>query len=238
MKRILVTFDIDGTMIQSTGANSNHFYLAFSHAFLQVFGIHGTIDVIQAHGLTDRAILVNTLVHYGISSEVATDKLSDLMSKMIEYAKAHAKDLGDGLKVLPGVEPLLQALSSMDNVIIGLVTGNVEETAWMKLDALGIKKYFSVPYFGGFGSDHIDRCHLVNIAAERGERLFPGKFDFRVHVGDTPNDIKAAELGGALAIGVCTGIFGKEELEQVSNGSAIILQDLCDHKSFFKCLGI
>lgn len=47
MKRILVTFDIDGTMIQSTGANSNHFYLAFSHAFLQVFGIHGTIDIIQ-----------------------------------------------------------------------------------------------------------------------------------------------------------------------------------------------
>lgn len=190
------------------------------------------------HGSTDPAILVNTLVHYGVPSEVATEKLPVLMSKMTEYVKAHSKDLQEGLEVLPGVEPLLQALSSMDNVVIGLVTGNLEENAWLKLDALGIKKYFSVPHFGGFGSDHMDRGHLVKIAAERAERLFPGKFDFRVHVGDSPNDIKAAEFEGAFAIGVCTGVFGKEELEQVSNGGAVILQDLCDHESFFNLLGI
>uniref|UniRef100_A0A803M6W5 Uncharacterized protein n=1 Tax=Chenopodium quinoa TaxID=63459 RepID=A0A803M6W5_CHEQI len=187
IKKILVTFDIDGTLIQSDGTNSNHFYQAFSYAILQVFGIHGTIDVIQPHGSTDPAILVNTLVHYGISSEV---------------------------------------------------TGNLEETAWMKLDALGIKKYFSVPHFGGFGSDHMDRGHLIKIAAERAENLYPGKFDSRLHVGDTPNDIIAAECEGALAIGVCTGIFRKEELEQVSNRGAVILQDLCDHKSFINLLVI
>ncbi|XP_021744140.1 uncharacterized protein LOC110710181 [Chenopodium quinoa] len=238
IKRILVTFDVDGTLIQSDGTNSNHFFQAFSYAILQVFGIHGTINVIQPHGSTDPAILVNTLVHYGISSEVATEKLPILMSKMTEYAKAHAEDLGKGLEVLPGVESLLQTLSSMDNVIIGLVTGNLEETAWMKLDALGIKKYFSVPHFGGFGSDHMDRGHLIKIAAERAENLYPGKFDSRLHVGDTPNDIIAAECEGALAIGVCTGVFRKEELEQVSNRGAVILQDLCDHKSFINLLVI
>ncbi|KNA10062.1 hypothetical protein SOVF_147910 [Spinacia oleracea] len=237
IKRILVTFDIDGTLLQSDGSNSNHFHRAFSYAILQVFGIHGTIDVIQLHGSTDRAILVNTLVHYGIPSEAATEKLPVLMSKMTEYVKAHAKDLGEGLELLPGVESLLQALSSMDNVLIGLVTGNLEETAWMKLDSLGIKKYFSVPRFGGFGSDHIDRGHLIKIAAERAEKLYPGKFDSRVHVGDTPNDIIAAESEGAMAIGVCTGVFGKEELEQVSNGGAVILQDLCDYKNFCSLLG-
>lgn len=53
-----------------------------------------------------------------------------------------------------------------------------------------------------------------------------------------PNDIKAAESGGALAVGVCTGIFGKDELKQVSNGGAIILHNLCDAKLFFNLLGI
>ena len=53
-----------------------------------------------------------------------------------------------------------------------------------------------------------------------------------------PNDIKAAESGGALAVGVCTGNFGKDELKQVSNGGAIILQNLCDAKLFFNLLGI
>ncbi|XP_057528347.1 uncharacterized protein LOC130807223 isoform X2 [Amaranthus tricolor] len=221
-KRVLVTFDIDGTLIRTTGPTSNNLHhRAFSHAFLQVFGIKGNIDVIQHHGSTDPAVLVNTLLHYGIPSEAANEKLSVLKSKMIEFAKDHAKDIKEGLEVLPGVEPLLQALSSKDNV-----TGNLEDIAWMKMKGLGIEEYFSVPHIGGFGSDHIDRGHLVRIAAERAEKLFPGNFDLRVHVGDTPNDIQAAESGGALAVGVCTGIFKKEELEQASIGGAVILPSL------------
>ncbi|XP_021746486.1 uncharacterized protein LOC110712348 isoform X2 [Chenopodium quinoa] len=238
-KRVLITFDIDGTLIRSTGPTSNHLHRqAFSHALLQVFGIDGTIDVIQHHGSTDPAILVNTLIHYGIPSKVATEKLSDLKSKMIEFAKGHAKDIGEGLEVLPGVESLLQTLSSRDAIVIGLVTGNLEENAWMKMEGLGIEKYFSVPHIGGFGSDHIDRGHLVKIAAERAEKLFPGKFDLRVHVGDAPNDIRAAEFGGALAIGVCTGIFGKEELDQASTEGAVVLKNLSDCESFLNLLGL
>ncbi|OVA20513.1 Lipase [Macleaya cordata] len=221
-KTVLVTFDIDGTLIHSTGPASNKLHRrAFSYAFLDVFGVEGTIDAIQHHGQTDPGVIVNTLVHYGIPSEVATEKLPILKSKMVEYATKHAKDVGEGLEVLPGVEPLLQALSSKDNITIGLVTGNLEEIAWMKMDGLGLKKYFTSPNFGGFGSDHTDRGQLVKIAAERAGKLFPVKFDLRVHVGDTPNDIRAAEFGGALAVGVCTGIFSKEELEQASNGVSI-----------------
>ncbi|KAJ8438582.1 hypothetical protein Cgig2_024671 [Carnegiea gigantea] len=239
-RRILVTFDIDGTLIRSTGPNSNQLHRqAFSYAFNQVFGIDGgTIDVIQHHGSTDPAILVNTVVHYGISSEVAVEKLPALKSKMVEYAKATTGDIGKGLEVLPGVESLLQALSSKNNVFIGLVTGNLEEIAWMKMEGLGIKRDFTVPNIGGFGSDHTDRGQLVRIAAERAEKLFPGGFDLRVHVGDTPNDIKAAEFGGAVAVGVCTGFFTKEELEQASSGNAIILQDLSDCGKFLNLLGI
>ncbi|XP_068664609.1 uncharacterized protein [Aristolochia californica] len=157
---------------------------------------------------------------------------------MINYAREHAKDIAEGLEVLPGVNALLDALSSKKNVVVGLVTGNLEEFAWMKMEGLGIRKYFTVPNIGGFGSDHSDRGQLVKIAAERAEKLVPGGFDLRVHVGDTPSDIRAAEFGGALAVGVCTGIFTKEDLLQAGTGSAVILPNLAEVGVFMGVLGI
>jgi len=41
----------------------------------------------------------------------------------------------------------------------------------------------------------------------------------RVHVGDTPMDIKAALAAGAKALGVATGVFSKEQLEACAPGN-------------------
>ncbi|ERN13599.1 hypothetical protein AMTR_s00049p00054350 [Amborella trichopoda] len=60
-------------------------------------------------------------MHYGVSSEVANEKLPEIKLSMIEFTKEHANEIGEGLLVLPGVASLLQALSSKDNVLIGLV---------------------------------------------------------------------------------------------------------------------
>ncbi|PKA54726.1 hypothetical protein AXF42_Ash000561 [Apostasia shenzhenica] len=238
-KRVMVTFDVDGTLIKSTGGSSNRLHRqAFSHAFLQVFGLQdATIDAVQHHGQTDPLILVNTLVHYGIPSDVATEKLPNLKASMIEYAKEHAQDIREGLEVLPGIPALLDALSSK-GVVIGLVTGNLEEIAWMKMEGLGIRKFFTVPNFGGFGTDHIERGELIKIAASRANVLSPEGFDLRLHVGDTPNDIRAAEYGGATAIGVCTGVFTAEQLNQASCGTAIVFPDLTNTKAFINLLQI
>ncbi len=47
-RRVLITFDVDGTLMQSTGPRSNSLHRrAFSAAFLQVFGVEGSIDVIK-----------------------------------------------------------------------------------------------------------------------------------------------------------------------------------------------
>jgi ribonucleotide monophosphatase NagD (HAD superfamily) len=54
-----------------------------------------------------------------------------------------------------------------------------------------------------------------------------------------PNDIKAAEYGGALAIGVCTGVFSRDDLEAASkSGRAVILDDLKDSAVFLKACGL
>ncbi|CAI7888793.1 unnamed protein product, partial [Closterium sp. NIES-54] len=46
--RVLITFDVDGTLIHSVGSESNKLHKrAFAHAMKKVFGIQGTIDAIQ-----------------------------------------------------------------------------------------------------------------------------------------------------------------------------------------------
>ncbi|CAK9861062.1 unnamed protein product [Sphagnum jensenii] len=240
-RRVLITFDVDGTLMQSTGPRSNSLHRrAFSAAFLQVFGVEGSIDVITHHGSTDPLIILNTLEYYGIPQETAAPKLPELKAKMVEYAKQHSSEVGEGLEILPGVLPLLDALSRRNDVIIGLVTGNLEEIGWLKMEALGIRQFFSVPNFGGFGSDDSNRGELVKIAACRAEQSFPGGFRLHAHVGDTPNDIQAAEYGGAVAIGVCTGIFSREVLHEASHKEkpAIILENLTNIQNFLSVCGL
>lgn len=238
---VLVTFDVDGTLMQSTGLQANLLHKkAFSHAFLQVFGVEGTIDAIKHHGSTDPMVILNTLEYYGIPQETAAPKLGELKAKMVDYAMQHASEVGEGVEVLPGVRDLLEFLSRQPDVVIGLVTGNLEDIAWLKMEGLGIRQYFSVPNFGGFGSDHSDRGELVKIATARAEQLFPGGFRLRAHVGDTPNDIRAAQYGGAMAIGVCTGIFSQKELREASDGTtpAVFLDNLQNLMSFTNILGL
>lgn len=235
----LITFDIDGTLVRAVGNHTNRLHKgAFSYAFKQVFGIDGTIDAIHHHGSTDPLVCVNTLFHYGIPKEESEKNIDEIKQKMLEYARENEHEAGDGLEVLPGIPTLLHDLAGRKNVSIGLVTGNLEEIAWMKMNALGIKKCFSVPNFGGFGSDHTERTELVKIAAVRAEKYFDRKFKLRFHVGDTPADIRAAVEGGAHAIGVCTGAFSKEQLletvrELGATEKSTILENIYDNPEDF-----
>ncbi|CAI5473110.1 unnamed protein product [Closterium sp. Yama58-4] len=213
--RVLITFDVDGTLIHSVGSESNKLHKrAFAHAMKKVFGIHGTIDAIQHHGSTDQAVLINTLEFYGIPRHISEPQLPVLCEAMLQYCEQHAGDAADGIALLPGVRTLLEELSSMQpRVVVGLVTGNLEQIAWLKMAGLEVDSLFTTPRIGGFGSDHMDRGELVRIARQRAEEQIAGRpFRLHAHVGDTPNDIIAARFGGAKPVGVCTGIFSKAEL--------------------------
>ena len=74
-------------------------------------------------------------------------------------------------------------MQAREDVVVCLVTGNLQPIGWTKMEALGIKHLFSEPYFGGFGSDFCsgavdeswrDRAELVRIAARRAAQHFSG----------------------------------------------------------------
>ena len=67
--------------------------------------------------------------------------------------------------------------------------------------------------------------------------MHAGEIRARYHVGDAPMDVQAAVAGGAQAVGVCTGIYTRQELEEAAP-EAVVLQDLCDLPGVMQTFGL
>ena len=154
-RKTVITFDIDGTICKQGGhgpGDKMMHTLAFNHAYKKVFGVDANISEVKHAGSTDQLILLHVLLNRGFDKSEVVAKMPELKQAMVEYAEANSETAGEGLELLPGVEATLKALQKREDVRVGLVTGNLEPIAWMKMRALGIHGYFSEPNFGGCAS--------------------------------------------------------------------------------------
>jgi phosphoglycolate phosphatase-like HAD superfamily hydrolase len=112
---------------------------------------------------------------------------------------------------LPGVLELLHALKTTDGYWVGLLTGNIQEGARIKLGAFDLDRFFPL---GAFGDDHEDRNQLLPIVLERFSKMTGLGLDYRdcVVIRDTPIDVACAKPYGARAIAVSTGSYDYESL--------------------------
>lgn len=215
----LILFDIDKTLL--TGGNNIH-RSAFSQAIKKFFNIDTSIDVIDHAGKTDKQILIEVLSKEGIKELEARGKLGDMIEEMSKIFEAGINS--EKLTVANGVRELLEALSN-NNVLVGLLTGNLEVIAKSKMKNVFLDSYFKV---GGFGSDDEVRSNLIKIAIKRAKDNFGFKCDNNVFViGDTPRDIEAGKDAGVKTVGVATGKYSIEELKMA--GADYIFNDL-SHK--------
>jgi len=218
---VLVLFDIDGTLLWSDGAGRR----AIHSALTEVFGAIGPRDH-WFDGKTDPQIVRELMRHVGHGDE----HIDAHMSRVFDlYAVRLVHELRDPDHVprpMPGVMPLLEALEARDDIVLGLLTGNIPEGAAAKLSAVGIAPTrFPV---GAYGSDHEHRHELPAIAQRRARELtghdIPG--DRVVVIGDTPADVTCGRSLGARAIGVATGRYSTAEL--ASFGAYAVFEDLTD----------
>lgn len=222
----LVLFDIDKTLIEGSRVKDN---VAYPKAFKKVYGIDTSIDIINHHGMTDQLIIIEVLKKNGLDEQAIKSKLEDCMKVMVEVFNEYIDD--EEIAVLDGVRDLLEELNK-NNVLMGLVTGNLEPIARGELEKAGLDHYFKV---GGFGSDDINRTNLVKIAITEAEENFDFKFNNNVFLfGDSPQDIKAGREASVKTIGVTTGIYSKEQLEDV--GADFILENLKDTNEVLKII--
>ena len=202
----LVLFDIDGTLITSRGAGRR----AMRTALERVFGAAGGIDQYDLGGRTDTRIVHDVMGALGWEPARVKDRLDDFFEA---YLAGLTSEIGDGRHVvtLPGVSLVVDRLAQSADVMLGLVTGNIEEGARIKLLPTGLWPHFRV---GAYGSDHMDRRRLPSLAARRAHALVGHTFAPTdvVVIGDTPHDIDCARAFGAVAIAVSTGQYTRAAL--------------------------
>lgn len=199
---MIALFDIDKTLIHRSEVHEE----AFSYAFREVYGVDATVDLIDYHGKTDPAIAREILSLLGLKSEDIEDGMDDFLHELVFYVGKNIRC--DDIRLIDGVMGFLEALKSC-SACMGVVTGNLEDIAFMKLERAGIAGYFS---FGGFGSDSPIREELTEIAVKRGLEM--GASGRIVLFGDTPYDMMAGTHVGALKIGIAAGRYGEAELRR------------------------
>jgi phosphoglycolate phosphatase-like HAD superfamily hydrolase len=202
----LVLFDVDGTLISARGAGRR----AMRVAFERVFGTAGGIDRYDLRGRTDTRIVHDVMGAEGWEPARVKERLDAFFEV---YVAGLTTEIGDGRNVitLPGVAALVERLDQSTVAVQGLVTGNIEEGARVKLLPTGLWPRFQI---GAFGSDHMDRRRLPSLAARRAHALLGTAFSPRevIVIGDTPHDIDCARAFGAVAVAVATGQHSRDEL--------------------------
>lgn len=202
----LLLFDIDGTLIKS-GADGVH-RASFSYAIKKVFGVFVNLKEISTAGKIDSQILIELLGIKGIKPIESTGKLNLLFKYMIKYFKENAIDLERF--VLPNVLNVLKKLKGRKDLILGLLTGNVDEIGWMKMEKAGLRKFFKM---GVFGNEALKRTSLVPKALAKVKNYRIQLKDTYI-IGDTPLDIKCAKEAGCLVVAIPSGSCSAEELER------------------------
>lgn len=209
--RTLVTVDLLGREI-------------FAAAFLEVTGR----DLERAPdfaGRTDYELAATALAWHAI--EVHPELLEAFFAAMSKGTSARAAEFLVHGRALAGSHAAIEAFAGLDASIQTVATGNVPVAAHTKLTTFGLHTHLDLEV-GGYGSDAAERPIVVGLARRRAEEKYGVRVPDRkvVVVGDTPNDVAAAQANGFLAIAVATGRFGLDELH--ATGADFVLPSLED----------
>ena len=203
-----------------------------TRAFESVFGIRHELGSIPMAGRTDAWIVSQMAIQCGLSADDPV--LPRFQDAYVTYLAEEIHLPGPRKGVLPGVPPLLEALDGRPDVHVGLLTGNFERGARIKLQYFDLWRFFRS---GAFGDGAHERNGLLPVALERaaarGVCVPPSDV---VIVGDTPLDVGVALSGGARSVAVATGNYDAEALRV--SGADVVFEDLSDLDAVLEAVGL
>jgi phosphoglycolate phosphatase len=223
----LALFDIDCTLIDAHGAGGR----AILAAIAVTYGVTGSLEGYTFHGRTDPGIITDLAARWGAPANEVRARLDVCLST---YADLLEEEVAKGtVEVLAGVKELVTALAADERVLLGVLTGNVEAGAAVKLVQTGLAGLFVV---GAYGSDSPERADLLSFAVERAAAVDGHRYWGKeiVIIGDTPADILCGAGHGAKAIGVATGRHSVDEL--AAHRPDFVFADLGDWRSVYAAI--
>lgn len=194
----LVLFDIDGTLLTDRGASRE----AFRDALAAVYGYDGDLGRYDFSGRTDPQIAHMVLRDAGFTPEAVDAAMPRLWEHYLAGLARNATP--ERVRVMPGIPELVSALHELDDVVLALLTGNIEPGARLKLGGASLNEYFP---FGAFGSDSADRTQLPPFAVRRASEHLGMHFTGAdvVIIGDSIYDVRCGVPYQATTIAVASG---------------------------------
>jgi phosphoglycolate phosphatase-like HAD superfamily hydrolase len=214
----LVLFDIDGTLLKCGPQIKD----IFCGALEETFGTAGPIADYSFAGRTDHGIVLDLMSAAGLGEAEILGRLAEFADLYIERLDARLDPAG--MRRMPGVPELLERLSGRPDVLLGLLTGNFERGARIKLARVGLDRYFA---FGAFGDGAAARSMLPPLALERARR-HRDRIDVErvLIVGDSVLDVECARDHGLRSLAVATGFTTAEQL--AAAGADQVVADLLE----------
>jgi phosphoglycolate phosphatase-like HAD superfamily hydrolase len=178
-------------------------------------------------GKTDFQIIREGLDQLGLGPQ--TDLLNTILDLYLVHLRGELA-AGNG-QVKGGVNKLLSALQDINDIYLGLLTGNTEKGARLKLSPFGLNQVFPL---GAFGSDAEDRNLLLPVAVQRLRETEGISMGYQncVVIGDTPRDVECARVHGACSIAVSTGSYPEARLMETE--ADLVLPDLSDTRKIVR----
>lgn len=212
-----VLFDIDETLIHSGGAGR----VALTRAFEEMTGIGDAFRGAKFAGKTDFLIIREAVDKAGFGMEDGW--LTEFVNLYLKHLEQSIVNSNGHPK--RGVKDLVQRLSEDKDIFLGLLTGNIELGARLKLEPHSLNGFFPV---GAFGSDAADRNLLLPVAVQRLARSRGVAIPYSdcLVIGDTPRDVECAALHGAASLAVATGPYSRDELKNTA--AHLVVEDLTD----------
>lgn len=200
-------------------------------AFERLFGVPDAFRDIPMPGRTDAQILADALSGHRVRrADPCAFRELYLAQLVIELERPVGRK-----GIMPGVRELLDRLSLVPEVCLGLLSGNFEQAARTKLEYFDLWRYFRA---GAFGDETLNRNDLLPVALTRirdgGGPLF-APCD-AVIIGDTPLDIACAAYSGSRSVAVATGGYDVAALS--ASGADVVFADLSDTDAVLKALGV
>jgi phosphoglycolate phosphatase len=195
-------FDIDGTLLVTKDLVH---WNALHQAMIEAYGVDTTIEGIAYHGKTDLSILRAALRRAGVDD----DKFSAGLERALAVVRREVEARRGRISpvVCSGIPRFLESIHRAGK-LVGVASGNLESVGWRKIEAAGLRQFFS---FGFFSDACESRAGIFrNARSYVAEKLGPASRT--CFVGDTPFDIEAAREVGAAIVAVASGTFTFDEL--------------------------
>jgi phosphoglycolate phosphatase-like HAD superfamily hydrolase len=231
----LVLFDIDGTLLWTDGAGRR----AIHRALLEEMGTAGPITGYRFDGKTDPQIVHELLTLAGHPDADDSERVAAVCRRYLERLRDELDRPARTTRLMEGVAELLAALALREAAgaaLVGLLTGNLEAGAALKLRSAGLDpSRFAV---GAYGSDSAHRVDLPPIAVRRAEQRTGRRFASAdlVIVGDTPDDVACARPYQARALAVATGFYNVAALR--ATGATHVFATLADTAAVLEAIGV